>query len=61
MSETDDTAIQELRAAFERTSSCSYRFQRSRRGVYKNPATATKWRWFLAGYIRAQVMARKAS
>lgn len=40
----------ELRAAFEQQTVCSYDFKRSRNGNYVNPTTSLKWRWFVAGF-----------
>ncbi len=41
--------IEELRAIFERANRDSYKFKRSRRGTYSNPAIARDWKWFLLG------------
>lgn len=40
-----------LRAVFEaQASDPTYKFKRSRRGTYVNPALARDWRWFLKGF-----------
>ena len=44
------TDAQELREAFERLASDpSYKFARSRKGTYVNPAVARDWKWFQLG------------
>jgi len=41
----------ELRAVFEaQASDPTYKFKRSRRGTYVNPALARDWKWFLKGF-----------
>lgn len=40
---------QALRKVFETMNRDSFRFARSRRGTYVNPAVARDWKWFLAG------------
>lgn len=41
----------ELRAVFEaQANDPTYKFKRSRRGTYVNPALARDWKWFLRGY-----------
>lgn len=42
---------EKLRAVFEaQASDPTYKFKRSRRGTYVNPALARDWKWFLKGY-----------
>lgn len=47
-------ALEALRPEFERLSTCTHGFSRSRRGTYTNPATARDWKWFQFGAIAAR-------
>lgn len=59
---TDSTEIAKLRTEFEKLASDpTYKFARSPKGTYRNPALARDWKWFKLGKAQADAEAAEVN